>query len=63
MRHPRAAASAKTLVMPSVCQRQRRPQHGTCQWPEIWDPPYSSRSETRMKSHERAGNSWQVLRE
>eukprot|EP00974_Lingulodinium_polyedra_P069529 6731630-Lingulodinium_polyedra.AAC.1 len=34
MRQPPPTSSEKTRVSPSLPQRQRRPQQGTCQWPE-----------------------------
>eukprot|EP00974_Lingulodinium_polyedra_P040052 3843820-Lingulodinium_polyedra.AAC.1 len=49
-------SAAKTRVSPSAFQRQRRPQQGTCQKPEVSDPPSPSVSETRIKSLERTGN-------
>eukprot|EP00974_Lingulodinium_polyedra_P087893 8522949-Lingulodinium_polyedra.AAC.1 len=61
MRQPRFTASVKTWAAPSVRQLQRRPQQGTCHSPEDWEPPCVLESETRMKSQERVGNSWQTL--
>eukprot|EP00974_Lingulodinium_polyedra_P134014 11227861-Lingulodinium_polyedra.AAC.1 len=38
-RQPSPTSNEKTLASPSLPQRQRRPQQGTCQWPEVSEPP------------------------
>eukprot|EP00974_Lingulodinium_polyedra_P038496 3688537-Lingulodinium_polyedra.AAC.1 len=62
-RQPSPTPNAKTRVSPSVPQSQRRPRQGTCQRPEVSEPPNPPVSETRMKSEDFNGKTRQMRHE